>query len=181
MRLGRVVSTAGISSTYCSRFVVCTVFDICPEALFWGKDQPQRSYEQLLRLHVMPRFGSKLLTDIRRDEVKRFVAELCQAMREVNCASVLNFSRNALRLIISALRAVLNAALGDSLVDRNPASKVGKFAKTEQPARQASAMTRKETEEFLAAVREVRPRWYPFFLTADQRSSQLYAMKRQGW
>jgi hypothetical protein len=106
-----------------------------------------------LRLHVMPRFGSKLLTDIRRDEVKRFVAELSQATSEVNGTPVLKFSRNTLRLIISALRAVINAALEDGIVDSNPASKVGKFAKTEKPARQACAMTREETEEFLADAR----------------------------
>jgi len=144
------------------------------------KQSTKRSYEQLLRLHVMPRFGSKLLTDIRRDEVKRFVAELSRATREVNGTSVLKFSRNTLRLIISALRAVLNAALEDSVVETNAASKVGKFAKTEKPARQAGAMTRKETEEFLAAVREVRPRWYPFFLTAlcaGLRKGELIALK----
>lgn len=93
------------------------------------KQSTRRSYEQLLRLHVTPRFGSKLLTDIRRDEVKRFVAELSRETREVNGASILRFSRNTLRLIISALRAVLNAALEDGLVDSNPASNIGKFAK----------------------------------------------------
>jgi hypothetical protein len=38
----------------------------------------RRSYEQLLRPPVMPRFGSELLSDNRRDEVKQFVAELSQ-------------------------------------------------------------------------------------------------------
>jgi integrase len=144
------------------------------------KQSTRRSYEQLLRLHVTPRFGSKLLTDIRRDEVKRFVAELSRETREVNGASILRFSRNTLRLIISALRAVLNAALEDGLVDSNPASNVGKFAKTEKPVRSASAMLRKEMEEFLAAVRGVRPRWFPFFLTALRaglRKGELIALK----
>ena len=108
------------------------------------------------------------------------MAELSQATREVNGISILRFSRNTLRLIISALRAVLNAAVEDGIVDNNAASKVGKFAKTEKPARQASAMTRRETEEFLATVREVRPRWYPFFLTALRaglRKGELIALK----
>lgn len=58
------------------------------------------------------------------------------------------------------------AAVEDGLVASNPTSKVGKFAKTDKPAHQASAMTRKEAEDFLAAVMELCPKWYSFFLTA---------------
>jgi hypothetical protein len=46
-------------------------------------------------------------------------------------------------LIVCALRAVLNAAVEDGLINNNPASKVGKFAKTDKPAHQTSAMTRR--------------------------------------
>jgi len=66
------------------------------------------------------------------------------------------------------------------LIDNNPASKVGKFAKTDKPAHQASAMTRKQTESFLAAVQEVCPEWYPFFLAALRsglRKGELIALK----
>jgi integrase len=144
------------------------------------KASTRRSYEQLLRIHVTPRFGSKLLSDIRRDDVKRFLAELSQATHEVNGQTVLKFSRNTLRLIVCALRTVLNAALEDGLIDSNPASKVGKFAKTDKPPQQASAMTRKEAEDFLVAVKDVCPEWYPFFLTALRaglRKGGLIALK----
>jgi integrase len=144
------------------------------------KPSTRKSYEQLLRIHVTPRFGSKLLTDIRRDEVKQFLAELSQATHEVKGVPVLKFSRNTLRLIVCALRAVLNAAVEDGLIDSNPALKAGKFAKTDKPAHQASAMTRKEAEGFLAAVKEVCLEWYPFFLTALRaglRKGELIALK----
>ena len=131
--------------------------------MFKCKQSTWRSYEQLLRVHVTPRFGSKLLTDIRREDIKQFLAELSQATHEVNGTTALKFARNTLRLIICALRAVLNSAVEDGLIASNPASKMGKFAKTEKPARQASAMTREEAEGFLAAVKEVRPKWYAFF------------------
>jgi hypothetical protein len=39
-----------------------------------------------------------------------------------------------LRLIVSTLGAVLNAAVEDEIIQTNPASKVGRFAKTERPA-----------------------------------------------
>ena len=144
------------------------------------KPSTRRSYEQLLRIHLRPRFGHKALTDIRREEIKRFLAELSQANHTVKDISILKFSKNTLRLIVCALRAVLNAAVENGLIDSNPASRVGKFAKTDKPAHQASAMTRQETEDFLAAVKEVCPEWYPFFLTALRaglRKGELIALK----
>ena len=53
-----------------------------------------RSYEQLLRLHVTPRFGEKRLTEIRRDEVKLFLSQLSQATRVVKENTIPRFSKN---------------------------------------------------------------------------------------
>jgi integrase len=133
------------------------------------KPSTQRSYEQLLRLHVTPRFGEKKLTDIRRKTIKEFVSDMSQSIRVVDektGETVPRFSRNTLRLIVCALRAVLNAALEDGLIESNPAVRMGRFAKSAKPSHQASAMTRTEAEKFLAAVHEVCPDWHPFFLTA---------------
>jgi integrase len=136
------------------------------------KPSTKRSYEQLLRLHVTPRFGQKKLTDIKRDEVKRFVAEVSQATHEVNEVTVAKFAKNTLRLIVCALRTVLNAAVEDGIIESNPATRVGKFAKSEKPARKASAMTRDEAEKFLLGAQGVCPEWRTFFLTALRRTSQ---------
>ena len=140
----------------------------------------KRSYEQLLRLHVTPRFGQKKLTDIRRDEVKRFLAELSQISQEVNGIRTPKFSKNTLRLIVCSLRTVLNAAVEDGLIESNPAARVGRFAKSEKPACQASAMTRDQAEKLLSGVKEICPEWQPFFLTALRaglRKGELIALK----
>lgn len=47
------------------------------------KPSTRRSYEQLLRVHFTPSFWLKLLTEIRRDEVKRFLADLSQVTRDI--------------------------------------------------------------------------------------------------
>jgi len=130
-----------------------------------------RSYEQLLRVHVTPRFGQKRLSEINRDQIKDFIAELSAGNR---------FSRNTLRLIMCALRTVLSAAIEDGLIKSNPAARIGRFAKTEKPARQASAMTREEAERFLEAVNLVCAEWLPFFLAALRaglRKGELIALK----
>jgi hypothetical protein len=54
-------------------------------------------YGQYLRLYAVPRFGAQRLDGIRREDVKRFIAEL----REKGLA------RNTIRLAVTAVRAVL--------------------------------------------------------------------------
>ena len=147
------------------------------------KSSTHRSYEQLLRLHVIPRFGKKRLNEITRDAVKQFASDLSRQRIIVNkntAAKKPRFSRNSLRLILSALRSVLNAAIEDGLIQANPAAKVGRFANSEKPANKASALTRLEAQRFLEAVRELYPDWYPFFLTALRaglRRGELIALK----
>ncbi len=147
------------------------------------KPSTRRSYEQLLRVHVTPRFGKKKLNEITRDSIKQFLGELSRETRVIDDKTgetALRFSRNTLRLIICALRTVLNSAVEDGFIEINPAAKIGKFAKTERPAHQASAMSRAEAESFLDAVQEVCPEWYPFFLTALRaglRKGELIALQ----
>ena len=138
------------------------------------------SYAQLLRLYVTPRFGDRPLTHIRRDDVKLFLADLAKATRIVKEITVPRFSKNTLRLVVCVLREVMNAALEDGLIEANPASKVGRFAKSEKPARQASVMLRAEAEQFLASAKELSPDLYPLFLMALRaglRKGELIAVK----
>jgi|GEM_PF-1477980 len=131
----------------------------------------KRSYEQLLRLHVTPRFGGKPLSKITRDDVKEFVS----AISETD-----NHSRNTVRLILTTLRAVLSAAVEDNLIESNPASKVGKFNKRERAESKAQAMTLSEAQAFLSAAVEVCPDYYPLFFTALRsglRKSELIAVE----
>ncbi len=144
------------------------------------KSSTDRSYEQLLRLHVTPKFGEYKLEEITRDEVKEFLAELAERKKKrKDDSEVSAFSRNTIRLIISALRAVLTVAVEDKLIPGNPASKVGKFNKKEKGQAKAQAMTRAESDRFLAAVLEECPKYYPLFFTALRaglRKGELIAL-----
>jgi len=131
----------------------------------------KRSYEQLLRLHVTPRFGDRPLNKITRDDVKEFVSAISERG---------DHSRNTVRLILTTLRAVLSAAVEDKLIDNNPASKVGKFNKRERGESKAQAMTAMEAHAFLNACVEICPDYYPLFFTALRsglRKSELIALK----
>ena len=91
-------------------------------------------------MYLYPRFGEVRLDAITRDSVKDYLASLVAAGK---------LSRNTLRLIVCTLRVVLNAAVEDGVVDRNPAARLGRFTKSEKPKFQATALTSKEAEALL--------------------------------
>jgi len=131
----------------------------------------KRSYEQLLRLHVTPRFGQMPLKKITRDDVKNLASTISEKGDR---------SRNIVRWILTALRAVLSSAMEDKLIDNNPASKIGKFNKRERGVNKAQAMTMGEAEAFLNACVEICPDYYPLFFTALRsglRKSELIALQ----
>jgi hypothetical protein len=88
--------------------------------------------------------------------------------------------RYTVRPILTALRAVLSAAVEDKLIDGNPASKVDKFNNRERGQNKAQAMTQEEAHAFLNVCVEVCPDYYTLFFTALRsglRKSELIALK----
>ena len=135
------------------------------------KPSTAASYAQLLRLFVLPRFGSISLSEIRRDDVKAWLAEMSEAGK---------LSRNTLRLALCTLRVILNHAIEDELITRNPAEKLGRFTKTEKAKAEAAAMTKGEAARFLDAAKELCPDYYPLFLVALRcglRRGELVALQ----
>jgi len=101
-------------------------------------------YGQFLRLYVLPRFGESRLDDIRREDVKRFISDL--RARE--------FAKNTIRLAVTTLRAVLNGATEDQLIENNPAQGLGRFVKSEKATREATSLKPKEVERLLQTAKD---------------------------
>lgn len=101
-------------------------------------------YRQCLKLHVEPKFGELRLDAITRDHVKAWIAPLCEE----------GYARNTVRLAVTTLRTILNAAREDGLIATNPADKLGRFVKTEKPPQEATALTREETQALLDKAKE---------------------------
>jgi len=128
-------------------------------------------YKQFHRLYIFPEFGDLRLNAVRRDHVKRFVASICEK----------GLAKNTIRLAIASLRPLFNAAIEDGIIQANPATRLGRFVQTEKPERRASALTREETEAFLKASLEHRPRFYPLFLTALRAGLRLGELLALTW
>ena len=114
-------------------------------------------YAQYLRLYVVPAFGSSRLNEIKREHVKRFLSELRAS----------GFAKNTIRLAATTLRAVLNGAIEDRLIEQNPAQGLGRFVKSEKPQREATALKPSEVERLLRVAEQALPlRDYALLLTA---------------
>jgi len=65
-----------------------------------------------------------------------------------------NFAKNTIRLAVTTLRAVLNAAVEDELIEHNPAQGLGRFVKSEKATREGISLTPKEVEQLRSAARD---------------------------
>ena len=82
------------------------------------------------------------------------------------CRLARPYSESRWRLIVCTLRVIINHAVEDELVDVNPAAMLGKFSEGRKKQREATALTREETELFLEAAKDFCSGYHPLFLTA---------------
>lgn len=81
------------------------------------KTSTYQRYEQIFRIHLSPRFGSRPIDQIARDDLKRYASELATSKRH---------GLGTLRNIVATLRAILREAVEDQIIEGNPASRLGK-------------------------------------------------------
>jgi len=121
-------------------------------------------------LRLIPQFGACPLDRVTREQVKQFIATLASG----------KLSRNTLRNTLCTIRVILNQAIEDGLIDKNPAARLGRFTKSEKPEFQATALTLEECSRFLAAAEEICPEYHRLFLTALRaglRRGELVALR----
>jgi len=76
-------------------------------------------YEGVLRQYLRPRFATKPLNEIRRDDVKALINELVTK----------DLSRNTVRNVLCVIRGIFNEAIEAGIVEVNPAARLGRFTR----------------------------------------------------
>jgi integrase len=135
------------------------------------KKNTWESYDRNLRLYILPGFGKLRLPDITRAKVKAFLAEKVAGEKH---------SRNTIRLMIAPLRAILNHAIEDELIDRNPVLRIGRFYRVHFEARKPTALAPDESQRLLEAAKKFYPEYHPLFLCALRaglRQGELLGLK----
>jgi Phage integrase, N-terminal SAM-like domain len=95
-------------------------------------------YDQFLRLCVLPGFGESRLDGIEREGVRQFISDLRGR----------GLAKNTIRLAVTTLPAVLNAAMDNRLIEHNPAQGLGRFVKSEKATREATSLKSGEVETY---------------------------------
>ncbi len=128
-------------------------------------------YEGVLRQYLRPKFGARRMDEIKRDDVKKLIADLISQ----------DLARSTVRNAISVLRGIFNHAIEDNLLEANPAVRLGRFTRTaKQTEVKGIALTPHEVEIFLATAGEVCPEYRNLFLLAVRaglRRGELVALQ----
>ena len=117
------------------------------------------SYQTNFDLHILPSLGSRHLDEITKEDVRNRIAALVDTGK----------AKTTIRIIVAELCAVLNHAVEDELIVRNPAAKCSKFY-AQAPVRneEIQPLNPEEVGLFLKAVasRPASMKHYPLFLCA---------------
>jgi integrase len=128
-------------------------------------------YEGVLRQYLRPRFGTRQLDEVKRDDIKNLIKDLIAA----------DLSRNTIRNALCVIRGMFNHAIEAGALDSNPAARLGRFTRTARVAEtKGSALTAKEAQQFLEAAGIVCLDYHPLFLTALRtglRRGELVALQ----
>ena len=123
-----------------------------------------RSYRGVLDLHVPVQLKTLRVRQLSRGHIRSLLSAKLAA----------GLSRNTVRIIHATLRAMLNCAVDDGVIVRNPADRLGKTLKLSgtrrQPGEEVKAMDAQQLEAFLHAAEQVAPLYFPL----------LFAMARTG-
>ncbi len=117
----------------------------------------QALYLSNLHRYVFPRFGSKQVTEVTREDIKALVVEVLAEGK----------SRSLVRNIIAPVRQTFNQLVEDGIVRINPAARIGRYLKDKSDSRlRIDPLTANEETLFLETAQESFPRHHPMLLCA---------------
>jgi integrase len=135
------------------------------------KPTAYRGYEQILRVHLVPAFSGKTVRSITVEDVQRYKSDRLKK-DELSPKTVNNH--------LGVLGSLFEDAVKWRYAVHNPVRQV-KPCRVDRVDEDFDFWTAEESERFLAAIREVRPRWFPFFLTALRTGLRLGELAALRW
>ena len=121
-------------------------------------------YKGVLRRHVYPRFGEKVFTEVRREDIRMLVAELVARGK----------NRGLIKHVVAPIRGVFNEAIEAGLQLPNPAARIGRFLRDRSdPAHRIDPLTAEEEARLLGTARHAYPRHFSLLLFALRTGMRL--------
>ena len=131
------------------------------------KPATYRSYAGALALHVPAVVKTLRVRQLTLGHVRELLSAKLAA----------GLSRNTVRIIHATIRAMLNAAIEDGVIVRNPADRLGKALRLvptrHQSGEEVKALTDAQLDAFLRAADQVASLYYPLFVTLSKTGMRL--------
>lgn len=140
----------------------------------------REKWGDVLEHHLFPAFGDLMVDQIRRADVERWKAEIGQRIQAKE------LSPNTANGWLSVLKSILNSAVGELELERNPVAGVRSFdvsthhSYTEE---EPNSLTVEEVPAFLAKMRELHPQFFAITVlgfATGLRPSSLRPLRRKG-
>jgi integrase len=135
------------------------------------KQSTQDDYKGVLKNYLRPKFASKPLGAVRREDMKRLIAEMIRQ----------DYAKGTIRNTIATVRKMYNEAIEAGLVTTNPAAKLGRYMKAARSnEKKGISLTPGEVQQLLQAALAICPEYEPLFrlaVRAGLRRGELVALR----
>lgn len=134
------------------------------------KSQTYRGYESIFRVHLLPAFGDRELTDIKRRDIKDFI----KAKLKEKTKSGKRIKPSRVQRIKACLTGIFTHAIDEELMDANPAKGLEKLITDRKQSREIpEPYSPEDLFVYLETIRASHPREYPLFLTLARTGMRL--------
>lgn len=124
----------------------------------------EADYARTLRMYAFPRFGSRPVTAIAKDDIRGLVVDLLGQGK----------SRSLARNLLAPIRQTFNQLIDDGVLAANPAARMGRYLKVKiDPRSRIDPLLVEEERTLLETARHEFPTAYPLFLCALRTGMRL--------
>lgn len=135
------------------------------------KQNTWKGYEIILKLHLVPEWGSKRLGEITRADVKTLI--LKKQNEGLKPGTVQN--------ILVLASGIFTYAVESDLLPANPAHRLGRYIRKEDARKDVRPLSREQVAAFLKGVEEHYPDYYALFLCAFRTGMRLGELLGLRW
>ena len=133
-----------------------------------------RTYESILRTHWVPWFAGQTIREISIEDIVRY------KQVKLKTKDKKGLSSKTINNHLAVLSSLMEAAVDWDYRPKNPVRKI-KRCKIATAKNTYDYWTLEETNRFLEAVKEVRPRWLAFYTTAVRTGLRLGELAALRW
>jgi len=148
--------TAATFEEYANTWMTFTIPATC-------KPSTEKDYRSILDNHVLPVFGNKPVTEIKRLMIKKFLMKKTKS----------GFASSTVSHMKSCIGGTLNVAVDDGVLIANPAHRLGKIFKKKNNQGDIQPYTRDELANLLDSFQTHFPYHYPQALTLARTGMRL--------